>query len=126
MSEEEPKAAAQKKGTAGRRGGCLGRLSLLTALLALLLFLAADYVFNLRSNATYVALRDSTAPLEARLPNGSWKPISALTITELDHALVTKAKTPGGSWRTLAVKRKPSGISQRLVQSLFNARICVI
>jgi uncharacterized protein YigE (DUF2233 family) len=95
-------------------------------LIGLLLFVLADHVFNLRSNATYVAFRYSTAPLEARLPDGTWKPVSALSVAELDRALVTHVQTPGGSWKTLTVRRPASGLIQHAVQAVFHAEVCVV
>jgi len=114
------------KPPAKKRGGCLWRLVVLALLGGLLLFIAADYVFNLRSNATYLAFRDSSAPLEARLAGGPWKPVSAFTIAELDHALVTRVQVPGGSWRTLPVRRSASSLLQKATQAIFDAEVCVI
>lgn len=126
MSEEEPDAPQPEKRPAKRRGGWLRRLLIIAFLAALLVLIAADHVFNLRSNATYLAFRNSTAPLEARLSDGSWKPVSALTIGELDHALFTRARTAGASWKTLAVRRSATGLTQHVAQALFSAEVCVI
>lgn len=92
----------------------------------LILFLVGDYVFNLRSNATYLAFRHSTAPLEAKMADGTWKAVSALTIAELDHALTTQVETPSGTWKTLAVRRAASSLKQHAVQALFDAEVCII
>jgi uncharacterized protein YigE (DUF2233 family) len=126
MSEEESAGPAPQKIRARKRGGCLWRILVVALLVGLLLFAVGDYVFNLRSNATYVAFRYSTAPLEARLPDGSWKPVSALSVAELDHALVTHVQAAGESWKTLAVRRPASGLIQRTVQALFSAEVCVV
>src|SRR3954452_24814382 len=75
MMEEEPAQPGEEKHRARKRGGCLWRLLLIGFVIGLLLLMAADYVFNLRSNATYLAFRYSKAPLEARLPDGSWKSV---------------------------------------------------
>jgi uncharacterized protein YigE (DUF2233 family) len=126
MSAEQLEAQKAVEPRARRRGGCLRRLVLAALLIGLVLFVAADHVFNLRSNATYLAFRYSTAPLEARLPDGTWKPVSALSVAELDHALVTHVQTPGGVWKTLAVRRPASGLLQSTVQAVFNAEVCVV
>jgi uncharacterized protein YigE (DUF2233 family) len=126
MSEEEGKDEAPQEATTRKRRGGLRRLILLALFAGLLLLIAADHVFNLRSNASYVAFRYSTDPLEAKLADGSWKPVSALTVAELDHALVTRAQTPGGSWRTLSVRRPASGFVQKTVQALFDTEVCVV
>jgi uncharacterized protein YigE (DUF2233 family) len=126
MSEEDPTGAAPQKPAARRRGGCLRRLLVLLALAAILLLVATDYIFNLRSNLTYLAFRHSTQRLEARLADGSWKPVNSLTVAELDQALVTRAQIPGGSWKTLAVRRPASGLLQAAAQTLFRAEVCVV
>jgi exopolysaccharide biosynthesis protein len=126
MTGAESKEAVRTRKVAGRRMGCLGRLLIAFAIGAFVLFVAADYVFNLRSNATYLAFRDSTAPLEVQLANGTWKAVNLVTMVELDQALKTQVKSGGASWKTLAVKRRASSVSQRLVQTLFDAELCVI
>ncbi len=109
-----------------KRGSCLGRLLILLLLSGLLLFIAADYVFNLRSNATYLAFRYSKEPLEAQLSDGSWKTVHALTAVELERALETHVKTPAGSWKTLAVRRATSDYKQKIVRTIFDAEVCII
>jgi exopolysaccharide biosynthesis protein len=127
MTEEDPNdPASEKRKPAKKRFGCLWRLGLLALLSALLLFLAADYVFNLRGNVTYLAFRHSTAPLEARLADGTWKTVTSLTMTELDRALVSQENTRIGSWKTLNVRRKSANLKQRTVQAFFDAEVCVI
>lgn len=130
MSGEEPddqeKAPEEDIAPVRRRIGCLGRLLILALLAAVLLFIAADHVFNLRSNITYLAFRDSTAPLEARLADGTWKAVGSLTIAELDHALDTQVETPSGSWKTLAVRRPAASLKQHAAQALFDAEVCII
>jgi exopolysaccharide biosynthesis protein len=126
MSEEVDAGTAPQNIRARRRGGCLRRLIIFALLAAIVLFVAADYVFNLRSNATYLAFRSSKAPLEAKLSGGTWKPVSSLSVAELDHALVSHVQTPHASWKTLRVRRAASGITQKAVQSLFAAEVCVV
>ena len=126
MIEEELMAPEPEELPVKRRGGCLWRALVVAFLSALLLFIAADYVYNLRSNATFLAFRYSTAPLEAQLADGSWKPVHALSLAELDRALETQVQTPAGSWKTLTVRRAASGFQQKAVQALFDAEVCVI
>ena len=66
MNPEQPDDPTPRMLPVKRRGGCLRRLIIFALLVAIVLFVAADYVFNLRSNATYLAFRQSKAPLEAR------------------------------------------------------------
>lgn len=125
MSEQEPAELSAQKPRARKRG-CLARLLIVTLVTLVLLLLVADHVFNLRSNATFVAFRYSQAPLEARLRDGSWKPVASLTAAELDRALVTHVQAIGASWKTLPVKRPPVGFMQKVAQTLFDAEVCVV
>lgn len=122
IDDDEPEASQPTR----KRGGCLWRLLVILLLAALLIFLAADYVFNLRSNATFMAFRDSTAPLEAQLAHGEWKPVSALTVGEISKALVTQARATGATWKTLPVRRQPQNLKQNAAQAIFAAEVSVI
>jgi uncharacterized protein YigE (DUF2233 family) len=126
MNPKQPDDPAPRMLPVKRRGGCLRRLIIFALLAAVVLFIAGDYVFNLRSNATYLAFRYSKAPLEARLSGGAWKAVSSLTVSELDHALVTRAQAPGAAWKMLAVRRPASGLTQTAVQAVFDARVSVV
>src|SRR3954453_10191438 len=127
MSAEQPDDPSPGKQPPVKKcRGCLRGLMVLALLIAVVLFVAADHVFNLRSNATYLAFRYSKAPLEAKVAGGAWKPVSSLTVAELDHALVTRAQSPGASWKTLAVRRAASDITQKAVQAVFDAEVCVV
>ena len=121
MSEPEADEVPGK-----RRGGCLWRLAVLLLLAAALVLLAADHIFNLRSNATYLAFKNSVHPLEAQLSDGSWKPVSQLSAHELTHALVTQVETAGGSLKTLAVRRRAEGLKQKMAQMLLSAEVNII
>jgi uncharacterized protein YigE (DUF2233 family) len=109
-----------------RRGGCLRRLFILAVIVAMVGFVAVDHVFNIRSNATYLAFRYSKAPLEAKVAGGAWKPVNSLTVAELDHALVTHVQSQGGAWKTLTVRRAASGLAQKAVQAMFSAEVSVV
>lgn len=96
-------------------------------LLAALLFLGfVDSVFNLRSNVFYWLYHQTTKPLLVKSAQGEWKPISAFSMTELDHALVKKAESNGMTWRTLAVKRQADQWYEHLLQFLFTSKIGVL
>jgi uncharacterized protein YigE (DUF2233 family) len=109
-----------------QRLGCLGRLIGLAAIGLMLLLIAGDYVFKLRSNASYLAFKNSKQPLQAELLRGSWKSIASLTVAELDHALIKQTEAPGASWKTLTVRRPPLTKEQKLVQALTTAEISVV
>ncbi len=106
--------------------GCLGRLVILALLGALMLLLGADYVYNLKSNAVYMAFRHSSKPLEVKLGDGSWKAVSAVSAPELTRALETQAEAPGMVWKTLPVRREAVTKEQRLAQSIFGSQVAII
>lgn len=93
----------------------------LLLLAAALLLMVLDQVFNLQSNATFLAFRASTKSLEVKTAAGNWKPLNELTIAELDRALTRRIETPGAVWKSLTVRRQAenfhaksgAGISQR-------------
>src|SRR4051812_49274810 len=126
MSAEQSDDQASRMIPLKKRGGCLRRLFIFAVIAALVLFLAADHVFNIRSNATYLAFRYSKAPLEAKVAGGTWRPVNSLTVAELDHALVTHVQSQGGTWKTLAVRRAASGLVQKTVQTMFGAEVSVV
>lgn len=108
------------------RGGCLLRFLALGALVVAVLFAIADHYFNLRSNLTYLAFRSTTAPLEVRIADGTWKNASAVSQHEMDRALVKMAESNGATWSRLRVRRKADGPFQQLAQTCFNAEVNVI
>ncbi|CAN5815517.1 hypothetical protein BH11VER1_BH11VER1_33000 [soil metagenome] len=95
-------------------------------LVALLLLGFADLVFNLRSNVFYWLFHQTTKPLLVKSAQGAWRPISAFSTTELDHAFVKKAESHGMTWRTLAVKRQADHWYEHLLQFLFTSKIGVL
>jgi len=108
------------------RLGCLARFLLLGVLIVAGLILAGDYVFQLRSNATYYAFQDSKEPLQVKMAQGGWKAVAAMTVAELDHALVKRVESKGVVWKTLRVRREPTTDLQRLTQTFFSAQLTVI
>lgn len=119
VSEDAPKK--QKS-----RGGCLLRLIAIMALVTGIVFAIADHYFNLRSNLTYLAFRGTTAPLEVRLSDGTWKNASNLSQHELDRSLVKKVEAEGVIWSRLRIRRKADGFLQHLSQTCFNSEVNVI
>lgn len=107
-------------------GGCLVRLLLLGTLAGLILFLAADYFFNLRSNIVSLAFRESAQPMEARAGAGKWKRLSEFTQSEMDHALERQGEGDGVTWRSLRVRRQVENVSQRIARTLFESRVNII
>ncbi|MEI6536624.1 MAG: hypothetical protein WCN98_14865, partial [Verrucomicrobiaceae bacterium] len=119
MSKADPKKRIS-------RGGCLLRLLALTALVAAVIFVMADHYFNLQSNLTYLAFRSTTAPLEVRLSDGTWKIANGMTQHEMDRAMVRKAESNGATWSRLRIRRKPNDTLQRLAQTCFDMEVNVI
>lgn len=108
------------------RGGCLLRLFVSAVILTVIIFAIADHYFNLQSNLSYLAFRTSTAPLEVRLSDGTWKNASEMTQHEMDRALVKKAESNGATWRQLRVRRHANDVAQHLAQFCFNTEVNVI
>ncbi len=106
--------------------GCFFKLLILVGLLLMLLFIAVDHYFNLRSNITNYAFRDSAAPLEVQLANGTWKALSAISLAEMDHALDERGKADGVHWRKLSVRREALRWKEEIATALFNAEVNVI
>jgi len=110
-----------------RRGGCLLRSLVLLALLALIVFFALDYVFNLRGNIAFITGRDPKQPLEVLLADQTWKAATQATVAELDHALHKMGEsTEGATWRRLKVRRSAQGTWQRAAQTVFESHVEVI
>ncbi|WP_038168925.1 phosphodiester glycosidase family protein [Verrucomicrobium sp. BvORR106] len=109
-----------------KKRGCAWRILGLLMVLGLVAVLAVDYVFNLRSTMVFLAFRDSRAPLEVRLGGGSWKPVSALTVAEMDRALVRRDEDTGITWRTLVLRREARTWGQRLAGFLVRETVNVI
>ena len=102
------------------------RLLMLLLVAGLVLILAVDYVFNLRSTAVFLAFRDSRQPLEVRLVTGTWKQVSAVSQAEIDKALVKRHESPGATWRTLYIRRQATDFKQRLAGFLVREAVNVL
>lgn len=109
-----------------RFGGCVARAGLLVALGALIVFLLADPVFQLRSNLCALAFRDSPAPLEIWHRARGWDSVFNLSPGELREAMVRQSQATGLTWSVLKVRRHPQGLEQRLVAGLFDMEVNVI
>ncbi len=90
------------------------------------LFAISDHYFNLRSNLTYLPFRNTTAPLEVRIADGTWKSANAVSQHEMDRALVKMAESNGATWCRLRVRRKADGVFQQLAQICFDSEVNVI
>jgi uncharacterized protein YigE (DUF2233 family) len=95
-------------------------------LAAALVLLVLDQVFNLQSNATFLAFRTSTKPLEVKTSAGDWKPLGELSIAEVDRALVKRLETKGAVWKSLTIRRQAETSTQNLAQAFLSAKIAVI
>jgi uncharacterized protein YigE (DUF2233 family) len=99
----------------------------LLGLLALIVFFALDYVFNLRGNIAFIAGRDPRQPLEVLLADQTWKPAAQATVAELDRALHKKGESAeGATWRRLKVRRSAHGTWQHAVQTIFESHVEVV
>lgn len=99
---------------------------LLLALAAALVLLAADHIFNLQSNATFLAFRTSGKPLEVKTASGTWKSVAELSVADLDRALTKRAEQPGVVWRSLTVRRQAETSAQNLAQAFLSAKVTVL
>lgn len=95
-------------------------------LAAALVLLVLDQVFNLQSNATFLAFRTSIKPLEVKTQGGTWKPLGDLSIAELDRALVKRLETTGAVWKSLTIRRQAETSTQNLAQAFLSAKVAVI
>ncbi len=119
MTDEAPKR--RKKPFAWRL-----KLFLAVLILGAVALVAADHIFNLRSNATFLAFRASAKPLEVKTAAGVWRSVSDITPAELDRSLVKRAESPGALWRSLTVRRQAETSAQSLAQAFLSARVTVI
>ncbi len=98
----------------------------LTALAgAFVLYVAAEWAFNLNSNAVLWAVADSKVGLEVRLKDGAWKPLAETSAAELQGALMERYHEGGLSWKKLRVRR-PAGKTGWLLQKVFGAEVHVL
>ena len=105
--------------------GCLKPLLALVLAACAVLWLAAEWYFNLNSNLVAMAVRDARAPLLVRGRKGQWRPVLQVTPAELNQALLERHSEPGMRWSTLRVRRD-AGLAARLTQGLFGADVHVI
>ena len=91
-----------------------------------LVLLVLDYVFNLHSNATYLAFRASKKPLEVQTASGTWQPLSNLSAADLVRALKKRGESAGASWKSLTVRRQAETSAQNLAQAFLSAKVTVI
>ncbi|MFO1485854.1 MAG: phosphodiester glycosidase family protein [Verrucomicrobiaceae bacterium] len=105
--------------------GCLKKLLLPAIVGALLVWLAAEYFFNLNSNMVAVAVRDSKSPLLILSKRGEWKPATSLTPADLDSTLIERHRETGMRWATLRVRRNGS-LWADLAQRVFGAEVHVV
>lgn len=107
----------------------LPRLIKILALVVLtglaVLYIAAEWVFNLNSNAVLWAVSGSVSELEVRLKGGVWKPLGQVTAGELQAALVDRYQEAGLQWKKLRVRR-PSETRGMVLQAVFGAEVHVL
>jgi len=110
-----------------KRGcGCFPKLLLFVVFVLALLFVATDHYFNLQSNITNYAFRDSSAPMEVQLANGNWKAITSVNYAEMEHALDERGKSNGIHWRCLSVRRAATRTKEKFAAAFFDAEVNVI
>ncbi len=107
----------------------LPRLLKLLLLVALVggaaLYVAAEWVLNLNSNAVMWSVAGSSGALQVRLRGGEWKPLEQTTALELQGALVERYHENGLSWKKLRVRR-PAGKLARVLQTIYGAEVHVL
>lgn len=109
-----------------RRLPRLLKIMLLVLLAAgMVLYVTAEWVFNLNSNAVLWAVAGSKEGLQVRLKGGEWKPLAEMSAAELQGALVERYHEVGFSWKKLRVRRS-AGVSAGLLQKVFGAEAHVI
>ncbi len=91
----------------------------------LILYVAAEWVFNLNSNAVLWAVAGSGEELQIRLRGGGWKPLTQTTAAELQGALVERYHESGLAWKKLRVRR-PAGTAGSVLQKVFGAEVHVL
>ena len=100
-------------------------LLLLVAAVGLVAYVAAEWVFNLNSNAVLWAVAGSEQGLEVRLKGGLWKPLAETGAAELQGALVERYQEAGFVWKKLRVRR-PAGVAGTVLQKVFGAEVQVV
>lgn len=98
------------------------------AVLVVLLFgvlWTADEIYRWRSNLVLWAYRDSKAILEVKLKSG-WKPVTGLSVGELDAALVDLSEEEGFRMAELTVRRRSETLMQRIASALCGMKVAVM
>jgi hypothetical protein len=89
------------------------------------LYVAAEWVFNVNSNAVMWAVSGSGAGLEVRLKGGEWKALAEVSAAELQGALVDRYQETGMQWKKLRVRRSAGGVAA-VLQTVFGAEVHVM
>jgi hypothetical protein len=89
------------------------------------LYVAAEWIFNVNSNAVLWAVSDSKAGLEVRLKGGEWKALKEVTAAELQGAMVDRYQEAGLQWKKLRVRRS-AGVMGGALQKVFGAEVHVL
>ena len=102
------------------------RLAVLVAVLGLVSYILGELFFNVSSNMVALSFRESKEPLMVHPRNQGWKRATDVSMAELSGALVERHREEGLRWCSLAVRRTPRTLAQRVTQGLFGAELNVI
>ncbi len=108
-----------------RRPGCLKLLLWFAVIDCVLVLLVGEMYYNLGSNLTLYAFKDSKAPLEVKTKHG-WRSVTHATVSEMGEALVEHHLEQGLRWCSLPVRRKPATLLQYLVSIVCDAEMNII
>ncbi len=108
-----------------RRTGCLKLLFWFAVFDCVVLFVVGQGFYNLGSNLTLYAFKDSKAPLEVKTRRG-WKLVTEAGIADMGEALVERHLEPDFRWCSLPVRRRSTTVLQSLVSSLFGAEMNIV
>ena len=108
-----------------RRTGCLRLLFWFAIADAVVLFLVGQVYYNLGSNLTLWAFKNSTAPLEVKTRRG-WRMVSEVTTAELGEAMVEQHLEQDFRWCSLPVRRQAKTSLQSIVSSVFGAEMNIV
>ena len=117
-----PRSPAQPP---ARRSGCLKLLLLFLLADVVLLFLIGQIYYNLGSNATLWAWRDSAAPLEVKTKRG-WRLVSEATTAELGEAMLEQYRDQDLRWCSLPVRRRADTFVQSVIGSVFGSEMNIV
>lgn len=99
---------------------------LLAGVLGLLgLYVAAEWVFNLNSNAVMWAVSRSAEGLEVKLKGGEWKLLKETKAAEVQAALTVRYSEDGLRWQKLRVRRGGNWLAG-LLQKVYGAEVHVV